>query len=88
MFRFCFLHSYALLRVTICAFITSSRGKGSTVFCNLELHVLRRETVLEIWLTPGLNLTIFQGTEPRQFIMKKMTSKVCCNEFIVNLLVA
>ena len=41
--RFCFLRSYALLRVTFCVIITASRSKGSTVFCNLELHVVRRE---------------------------------------------
>ena len=43
LFRFGILHSYALLRVTFCVIITISRSKGSTVFCNLELHVLRRE---------------------------------------------
>ena len=43
LFRFGILHSYALLRVTFCVVITVSRIKGSTVFSNLELHVLRRE---------------------------------------------
>ena len=33
-----------------------SRSKGSTVFYNFELHVLRDEkTLLEIWLNPGFN---------------------------------
>ena len=41
--HFCFLNSYALLRVTFCVIITASCCKGSTVFCNLELHVLRRK---------------------------------------------
>ena len=43
LFRFCILRSCALLRVTFCVIITVSRSKGSTVFCNLELLVLRRE---------------------------------------------
>ena len=42
-----------------------SRSKGSTVFCNFELHAHRRENVLEIWLNPGLYLTIFRGAGPR-----------------------
>ena len=45
LFRFCILHSCALLMVTFCVIITMSRSKGSTVFCNLELHVLRPETL-------------------------------------------
>ena len=43
LFCFCILHSYVLLRVAFCVIITVSRSKGSTVFCNLELHVLRQE---------------------------------------------
>ena len=43
LFRFCILHSYVLLRVTFCVIVTVSRSKGSTVFCNVELHVLRQE---------------------------------------------
>ena len=35
--------SHALLRVTFCINFTVSQGKGSTVFCKLELHVLRQE---------------------------------------------
>ena len=42
--KFCILYSYALLRVTFCVITTVSPSKGSTVFCNLELHVLRRES--------------------------------------------
>ena len=41
--KFCILHSYALLRVTFCVITTVSRSKGLAVFCNLKLHVLRRE---------------------------------------------
>ena len=48
LFRFCILHSCALLRVTFCVIITVSRSKGSTVFCNLELHVLRLELALNL----------------------------------------
>ena len=33
--------------VTFCVIITVSRIKGSTVFCNLEFHVLRRENPAE-----------------------------------------
>ena len=64
-FRFCFLHSYALLRVTFCVIITSSRSKGSTVFVTSSCKFLDEKTVLEIWLNLGLNLIIFQGTGPR-----------------------
>ena len=67
-FRSCILHSYALPRVTFCVIITVSRSKGSTVFCTLELF-LDEKTVLEIWLNPGLNLTIFQGTGRRAFVI-------------------
>ena len=43
LFHFCILPSYVLLRVTFCVIITVSRGKGSTVCCKLQLHVLRQE---------------------------------------------
>ena len=42
-FHFLSLPSYELLRVTFYVIITVSLGKGSTVFCKLELHVLRQE---------------------------------------------
>ena len=41
-----------------CVIITVSQSKGSSVFCQLELHVLKK-TLLKIWLNPGLN---FRGT--------------------------
>ena len=41
-----------------CVIITVSQSKGSSVFCQLELHV-RKKTLLKIWLNPGLN---FRGT--------------------------
>ena len=37
----------------------------SKVFCKLELHALRKKTVLKISHNPGLNLTVFLGTGPR-----------------------
>ena len=40
-----FLPPYVLLRVTFYAIIIVSRSKGSTVFCKLELHVLRQENL-------------------------------------------
>ena len=49
LFRFCILHSYALLRVTFCVIVTVTCSQDSAIFCNLELHVLRREN-------PALNL--------------------------------
>ena len=37
------------------------------VFCKLELD---KKTLLNIWLNPGLNLTIFQGTGPLSFFAR------------------
>ena len=46
--------------------VTISRSKGPTIFCKLEFHVLReKNTLLKIWLNPGLNLTVFRETGPR-----------------------
>ena len=43
---FCiYLPTYCLEYETFCVIITISRGKGSTVCCNLELHVLRQENL-------------------------------------------
>lgn len=40
---FCILPSYALRRVTFCVIIyTVSQSKSSTLFCKLDLHVLRQ----------------------------------------------
>ena len=39
------LPSCVLLRVRFCVIITFSRRKGTTVFCKLELHVLRHENL-------------------------------------------
>ena len=66
MFRFYILHSYALLRATFCVIITISRGKGSTQqhFVTSSCMFLNEKTVLEVWLNPGLNLTIFWGNGP------------------------
>ena len=40
---FVFYIPIALLRIAFCVIITVSRSKGSTVFCNPKLHVLRQE---------------------------------------------
>ena len=44
--------------------ITMAQGKGSAVFCKLELRALSKKTGLKISLNSGLNLTIFLGTGP------------------------
>ena len=64
MYHFLYLPSYALLRVTFRVIISFFRSKVTTVFWKLKLHVLSGETLLKIWLTPGLDLTIFRGTGP------------------------
>ena len=38
---------------------------------------LDEKTVLEIWLNPGLNLTIFQETGPRVFVSLFIRNRVC-----------
>ena len=58
-----------MLWVTFCVIITVSLGKGSTVFCNPELLVLTRENLVEVWVNPELNLTIFPGTGPKGLVM-------------------
>ena len=45
--------------------ISFSRRKGTTVFHKLSYMFLDKKALLKIWLNPGLNLTIFQGTGPR-----------------------
>ena len=65
MFGFCILHSYALLRGTFFVIITVSRSKGSTFFVTSSCMLLDEKTVLEIWLNPGLNFTMFRETGPR-----------------------
>ena len=52
LFHVCMLHSYALLRVTFCVIMTVSQSKGTTVFCKLELHVLRQENLAQIGVIP------------------------------------
>ena len=42
---FCILPSGVLLRLTFCVIITVSSSKGTTVFCKLELHVLRQKNL-------------------------------------------
>ena len=43
LFHFLYLPSYALPRLTFCVMVSLIRSKGTTVFCKLELHVLRQE---------------------------------------------
>ena len=38
--------------------------KAQQYFVTLSFIFLDEKTVLEIWLNPGLNLTIFRGTGP------------------------
>ena len=60
MFHFLHLPSYALLRVTVCVTVSFFlHSKVTTVFCKLELHVLREKKLLTIWRNPGLKLTNF-----------------------------
>ena len=40
------------------------QSESSAVFCKLELHVLRRETVLKIYVNLALKLTIHLETGP------------------------
>ena len=62
-FKICILPSYLLLRVTFRIIITVFQSKRSTVFCELELLVLRQEILAySLVFNPGLNLTIFRGT--------------------------
>ena len=41
--------------------------KAQQHFVTSSCMFLDKKTMLEIWLNPGLNLTIFQGTRPRKF---------------------
>ena len=47
---------YVLLRVAFSVIITVSRSKSTTIFPKLELHDLRKKTLLKIWFNPGLNI--------------------------------
>ena len=40
------------------------QSESSAVFCKLELHVLRRETVFKIYVHLALKLTILLETGP------------------------
>ena len=43
--------------------------KAQQYFVTSSCMLLDEKTVLEIWLNPGLNLTIFQGTGRRAFVI-------------------
>ena len=40
------------------------QSESSAVFCKLEIHVLRRETVFKIYVNLALKLTILLETGP------------------------
>ena len=46
------------------------QSESSVVFCKLELHVLRRETVLKIYVNLALKLTILLKTGPSSRTLK------------------
>ena len=46
------------------------QSESSAVFCKLELHVLRRETVLKIYVHLTLKLTILLETGPSSRTLK------------------
>ena len=46
------------------------QSESSTVFCKLELHVVRRETVLKIYVNLALKLTILLETGPSSRTLK------------------
>ena len=46
------------------------QSESSAVFCKLELHVLRRETVLKIYVNLALKLTILLETGPSSRTLK------------------
>ena len=61
LFRFCILHYYALLKVTLLYLVVKAQQYFEASSCIF----LDEKTLLEIWHNPGLNLTIFRGTWPR-----------------------
>ena len=46
-------------------------------FVNSSCMFLANKTLLTIWLNPGLNLTIFQGTGPALFIFQFSGRNAC-----------
>ena len=46
------------------------QSESSAVFCKLELHVLRRETVFKIYVNLALKLTILLETGPSSRTLK------------------
>ena len=48
--------------------------KAQQYFVTLSCIFLDEKTVLEIWLNPGLNLTVFRGTGPR--LLSKLNALV------------
>ena len=54
------------------------RVKTQKYFVSSSDMFLDRKTLLEIWLNPGLNLTIFRGTGPMTCIFLSLLSLVRC----------
>ena len=74
MISFSILPSYVLFKVKFCVIISV---KAQQHFTSSNCMFLGKKTLLKIWLNPGLNLTIFRGTEPREFpktLKKKLNS--------------
>ena len=66
LFHFLYLHSYALLRETFCVIVSFVfEVKAQEYFVSLGYMFSDKKPLLQIWLYPGLNLTIFRGTGPR-----------------------
>ena len=62
LFHFCILPLYALPRVTFYIFITKPRSKYTTSILYVPGTCYDKKTLLNIWLNPGLNLTIYSRT--------------------------
>ena len=60
--HFCILPLYALPRVTFYIFITKPRSKYTTSILYVPGTCYDKKTLLNIWLNPGLNLTIYSRT--------------------------
>ena len=73
-----------MLRVTFCVVITGYLVvKAQQYFVTSSCMLLEEKTVLENWLNPGLNLTIFEGTGPWVLIWLP-----ACRRFLFSLLLA
>ena len=60
-----YLPSYVFLRVTFCVVILNIKVKTQQYFVSSSDVFLDKKTLFEIWVNPGLNLTIFRKTGRR-----------------------